>query len=147
MGFISEFKEFAVKGNVVDLAVAVVLGAAFGRVVSGVTDSIITPIIALVVGKVNVADIKLTIVNTVFPIGILLQAIIDFVIIALVLFLIIKGMNTMNRRKEASAFLPQTPKFTVTEQLLMDIKESLNKEGFSKKTDVGSTLKNDGKTI
>ncbi|MEJ7680498.1 MAG: large conductance mechanosensitive channel protein MscL [Segetibacter sp.] len=135
MGFISEFKEFAIKGNVIDLAVAVVLGAAFGRVVSGVTDSIITPIIALVVGKVNVADIKLTIVNTIFPIGILLQAVIDFVIIALVLFLIIKGMNTMNRRKEAAAFLPQTPRYTVTEQLLMDIKESLNKDSSVKKTD------------
>lgn len=136
MGFISEFKEFAVKGNVVDLAVAVVLGAAFGRVVSGVTDSIITPIIALVVGKVNVADIKLTIVNTIFPVGILLQAVIDFVIIALVLFLIIKGMNTTNRRKEAQAFLPQTPKYTVTEQLLMDIKDSLNKDVSVKKTEV-----------
>lgn len=135
MGFISEFKEFAVKGNVVDLAVAVVLGAAFGRVVSGVTDSLITPVIALVVGKVNVADIKLTIVNTVFPIGILLQAIIDFIIIALVLFLIIKGMNAMNRRKEAQAFLPQTPKYTITEQLLLDIKNSLNKDEAVKKTD------------
>lgn len=135
MGFISEFKEFAVKGNVVDLAVAVVLGASFGKVVSGVTDSIITPIIALVVGKVNVADIKLTIVNTVFPIGILLQAIIDFIIIALVLFLIVKGMNAMNRRKEAAAFLPQTPKYTITEQLLLDIKESLQKDSTIKKTD------------
>lgn len=135
MGFISEFKEFAIKGNVVDLAVAVVLGAAFGRVVSGITDSLITPIIALVVGKVNVADIKFTVVNTVFPIGILLQAIIDFVIIALVLFLIIKGMNTMNRRKEAAASLPQTPKYTVTEQLLMDIKDSLNNNGNIRKTD------------
>jgi large conductance mechanosensitive channel len=137
MGLISEFKEFAVKGNVVDLAVAVVLGAAFGKVVSGLTDSIITPIIALILGKVNVADIKLTIVTTVFPVGILLQAIIDFVLIALVLFVIIKGMNAMNRRKEAQASLPQTPKYTVTEQLLMDIKDSLNRDGSVKKTDVG----------
>lgn len=136
MGFISEFKEFAIKGNVVDLAVAVVLGTAFGRVVSGVTDSLITPLIALIVGKVNVADIKLTIVNTIFPVGILLQAIIDFVLIALVLFLIIRGMNTMNRRKEASAFLPQTPKFTLTEQLLMDIKDNLSSNGSDKKTDI-----------
>lgn len=90
----------------------------------------------MVVGKVNVADIKLTIVNTIFPIGILLQAVIDFVIIALVLFLIIKGMNTTNRRKEAQAFLHQTPKYTVTEQLLMDIKDSLNKDVSVKKTEV-----------
>lgn len=133
MGFIKEFKEFAIKGNVIDLAVAVVLGAAFGRVVSGVTDSIITPIIALVVGKVNVADIKVTIVNTVFPIGILLQAIIDFILIALVLFAIIKAMNVANRKREAQAAEPANAKYTLTEQLLMDIRDNLNDTRINKK--------------
>ena len=132
MGFIKEFKEFAIKGNVIDLAVAVVLGAAFGRVVSAVTDSIITPIIALVVGKVNVADIKVTIVNTVFPIGLLLQAIIDFILIALVLFAIIKAMNIANRKKEAQADQLPTAKYTLTEQLLMDIRDNLNDTGIKK---------------
>ena len=136
MGFIKEFKEFAVKGNVIDLAVAVVLGAAFGKVVSGVTDSIITPLIALVVGKVNVADIKITVVNTVFPIGILLQAIIDFILIALVLFAIIKAMNAANRKKEVQADQPPTAKYTLTEQLLMDIRDNLNDAGINKGTDM-----------
>lgn len=135
MSILKEFKEFAVKGNVVDLAVAVVLGAAFGNVVSGVTDSIIAPILALIVGKVNVADLKVTIGATVFPVGILFQAVVDFIIIALVLFGIIKAMNTMNRKKEVAAEQPPTAKYTLTEQLLMDIRDNLN-NGDSKKTDI-----------
>ena len=135
MGFIKEFKEFAIKGNVIDLAVAVVLGAAFGKVVSAVTDSIITPLIALVVGKVNVADLKITVANTIFPIGLLLQAIIDFVLIALVLFAIIKAMNAANRKKEAQAAEPASPKYTLTEQLLMDIRDNFTGTGINKGTD------------
>lgn len=132
MSFLKEFKEFAVKGNVVDLAVAVVLGTAFGKVVSAVTDSIIAPILALVVGKVSVADVKVTIVNTVFPVGLLLQSIVDFFIIALVLFGIIKAMNTMNRKKETQAAEVSSPKYTLTEQLLMDIRDNFNGGTFQK---------------
>lgn len=135
MSILKEFKEFAVKGNVVDLAVAVVLGAAFGNVVSGVTDSIIAPILALIVGKVNVADLKVTIGATIFPVGILFQAIVDFILIALVLFGIIKAMNTMNRKKEVAAEQPPTAKYTLTEQLLMDIRDNIH-NGESKKTDI-----------
>ncbi len=135
MSILKEFREFAVKGNVVDLAIAVVLGAAFGKIVSAFTDSIIAPILALVVGKVDIAHVSLTIASTVFPIGILLQAIIDFILVAWVLFLIIKGMNVMNRRKEAQAVLPQTQKYTITEQLLMEIRDNLN-NGSGKSTDI-----------
>lgn len=135
MSILKEFKEFAVKGNVVDLAVAVVLGAAFGNVVSGVTDSIIAPILALIVGKVSVADLKLTIGTTTFPVGILFQAIVDFILIALVLFGIITAMNTMNRKKEVAAEQPPTTKYTLTEQLLMDIRDNIN-NGETKKTDI-----------
>ena len=125
MSFIKEFKEFAIKGNVVDLAVAVVLGAAFGKVVTALTDSIIAPIIALVVGKGGVGDIKFTVGNTVFPIGILLQAIIDFILIALVLFAIIKGMNAMKRKKEEVAAAVVEPQLTLSEKLLMEIRDEL----------------------
>lgn len=135
MSILKEFKEFAVKGNVVDLAVAVVLGAAFGNVVSGVTDSIIAPILALIVGKVSIADLKLTIGTTTFPVGILFQAIVDFILIALVLFGIIKAMNTMNRKKEVAAEQPATAKYTLTEQLLMDIRDNIN-NGETRKTDI-----------
>ena len=125
MSFIKEFKEFAIKGNVVDLAVAVVLGAAFGKVVTALTDSIIAPIIALLVGKGGVGDIKFTIGNTVFPIGILLQAIIDFILVALVLFAIIKGMNAMKRKKEEAPAAVVEPQLTLSEKLLMEIRDEL----------------------
>src|SRR2546423_8286098 len=117
MGFIKEFKEFAVKGNVVDLAIAVVLGAAFGKIVTALTDSIIMPIISVIIGKRGVSDLAFTIGNTVFPIGLLLQAIIDFILIALVLFMIIKGMNTLKRRKEAPATEPKAPEYSLQEKL------------------------------
>ncbi len=135
MNIFKEFKEFTLKGNVIDLAVAVVLGAAFGKVISAVTDSIIAPILALIVGKVGVSDVKLTIVHTVFPIGLMLQAIIDFILVALVLFAIIKAMNITKRKKEVAAEEAATSKYTLTEQLLMDIRDNLNNRA-DKKTDI-----------
>jgi large conductance mechanosensitive channel len=125
MGFFKEFKEFAVKGNVIDLAVAVVLGAAFGAVVTAVTQSIIMPIISLVTGAGGVSKLSIAIGSTVFPYGILLQAIIDFILIALVLFLIIKAMNKLMRKKEAPAAEPKAPEYTLTEKLLMEIRDDL----------------------
>lgn len=129
MGFIKEFKEFAVKGNVIDLAVAVVLGAAFGKVVTAVTDSIIMPIISLVTGAGGVSKLSIAIGSTVFPYGLLLQAIIDFILIALVLFVIIKGMNTLMRKKEAPAAEPKAPEYTLTEKLLMEIRDDIKRNG------------------
>lgn len=126
MGFIKEFKEFAIKGNVVDLAIAVVLGTAFSKIVTALTQSIIAPLIALVVGKGSLMQLSLSIGNTVFPIGFLLQAIIDFVLVALVLFMIVKAMNSMNRKKEAPV-APAEPQYSLTEKLLMEIRDSLKK--------------------
>jgi len=126
MGFIKEFKEFALKGNVIDLAIAVVLGTAFGKIVTALTASIIMPIISLILGKGSVAELSFTTGNTIFPYGILLQAIIDFVLVALVLFLIIKGMNNLNRKKEEHA-TPVVPEFSLQEKLLMEIRDSLKK--------------------
>ncbi len=126
MGFVKEFKEFALKGNVVDLAIAVVLGAAFGKIVSAFTDSIIAPIIALLLGKGGLSEFTVVIGSTVFPIGILLQAIIDFILVALVLFMVIKGMNSMKRRKEEPV-APSAPEYTLQEKLLMEIRDSLKK--------------------
>lgn len=127
MGFIKEFKEFAIKGNVVDLAVAVILAAAFGKIVTSLTESIIMPIISLILGKGGVSDIAFYIRDTKFPVGLLLQAIFDFILVALVLFLIIKGMNRMKREKEAPATTPQAPEYTLQEKLLMEIRDSLKK--------------------
>src|SRR6185369_507425 len=102
MGMLKEFRDFAMKGNIVDLAVAVIIGGAFGKIVTALTNSIIMPIISLLLGKVAISDLSFAIGKTVFPIGIFLQAIIDFILIALVLFLIVKAMNSLKRKEEAA---------------------------------------------
>lgn len=122
MGMLKEFKEFAMKGNIVDLAVAVVIGTAFGKVVTALTDSIIMPVIAMIMGKGGMSEVTLTIGKTVFPIGVFLQAIIDFILIAFVLFLIIKAMNSMKKKEEAA---PAPPPEDIT--LLREIRDALKK--------------------
>jgi len=119
---LKEFKEFAMKGNIVDLAVAVIIGGAFGKIVTALTETIIMPIISLVMGKGGVAELSVTVGNTIFPIGGFLQAIIDFILIAFVLFMIIKVMNK-TMRKEAAAPAPPTEEIL----LLRDIRDSLKK--------------------
>ena len=125
MGFIKEFKEFAVKGNVIDLAIAVVLGAAFVKIVTALTDSIIMPIISLIIGKGGIRELTFIVGRTVFPIGILLQAVIDFILVALVLFLIIRAINAVKRKKEGKVAAPDVPELTLSEKLLTEIRDQL----------------------
>lgn len=122
MGMLKEFKEFAMKGNIVDLAVAVVIGGAFGKIITALTDSIISPLIALVLGKGGMSEVTLTIGKTIFPIGLLIQAIIDFVLVAFVLFLIVKAINAMKKKEEAA---PSAPPEDIT--LLREIRDALKK--------------------
>ena len=122
MGMLKEFKDFAMKGHIVDLAVAVIIGGAFGKIVTALTDSIIMPIIALIIGKGGMSEVSFTIGSTVFPVGILLQSIIDFVLIAFVLFVIIKAMNAAKKKEvEAPAATPED----IT--LLREIRDALKK--------------------
>lgn len=102
MGMLKEFKEFTMKGNMVDLAVAVIIGGAFGKMVTALTASLIMPIIALILGKGGMSEVSFSVGNTIFPIGIFLQAVIDFVLIAFVLFLIIKAINSAKKKEEAA---------------------------------------------
>jgi large conductance mechanosensitive channel len=127
MGMLKEFKEFAMKGNIVDLAVAVIIGAAFGKIVTALTQSIIMPIISLILGKGGVSDLKVVVGATIFPVGLFLQAVIDFILIAFVLFLIIKMMNKMTRKKEAEVTAVAPPELSTTEKLLVEIRDSLRK--------------------
>lgn len=125
MSMLKEFKDFAMKGNIVDLAVAVIIGGAFGKIVTALTDAIIMPIISLIVGKGGVADIKFEVGKTVFPVGTFLQAVIDFILIAFVLFLIVKAMNSaMKKKEEAPAPPAPTPEDIV---LLREIRDALKK--------------------
>ena len=123
MGFIKEFKDFAMKGNIIDLAVAVIIGGAFGKIVTALTDALIMPIISLLLGKDGITDVKFTIGNTIFPVGIFLQAVIDFILIAFVLFIMIKAMNSTMKKKEAA--VPAEP--SSTDKLLTEIRDSLKK--------------------
>ena len=122
MGMIKEFKEFAMKGNIVDLAVAVIIGGAFGKIITALTDSIIMPIIAMVMGKGGMSEVSFTVGKTIFPVGMFLQAVIDFILIAFVLFIIIKAMNSAKKKDEAAP--AATPEDI---QLLREIRDSLKK--------------------
>jgi len=123
MGMLKEFKEFAMKGNIVDLAVAVIIGGAFGKIVTALTNSIIMPIISLLIGKGGVADISFMIGKTIFPVGLFLQAVIDFILIALVLFLMIKAMNSMKKKE------PEPPPAPTPEDILLlrEIRDAVRK--------------------
>ena len=127
MAFIKEFKEFALKGNVVDLAIAVIIGAAFGAIVSSLVDDVITPLLLTpalkAVGAEDIAALHWGAVKY----GSFLSAIIKFVVIAFVLFLLIQGVNRMKRKKEAPAAEPAAPEYSLQEKLLMEIRDSLKK--------------------
>lgn len=126
MGFIKEFKEFAVKGNVIDLAVGVVIGGAFGKIVSSLVDDIITPaILTPALKAANLADLsQLVIPGTAVKYGNFLSEIISFLIVAFALFLFIK---TVNKMKKAEAPAP-APGPTPTEVLLAEIRDELKKK-------------------
>lgn len=138
MGMISEFKEFAMKGNVVDLAVGVIIGAAFGKIVSSLVDGVIMPVVGNFVGGVNFRDLAYVMKDAVIgpdgkevaaavaiQYGAFLQTVIDFAIIAFVLFVVIK---VMNRLKKAEAAAPPAPAETPEEVLLLrEIRDTIRK--------------------
>lgn len=127
MGFIKEFREFALKGNVVDLAIAVIIGAAFGAIIASLVDDVITPL--LLTPALDAAGIKDLDQLTwgAVKYGNFLAAILKFLIVALALFMIVKGINRMKREKEAPATQPGPPEYTLQEKLLMEIRDSLKK--------------------
>jgi large conductance mechanosensitive channel len=123
MAILKEFKEFISKCNVIDLAIAVIIGAAFGAIVSSLVDDVITPLLlqpALHAAGVDDLD-KLT--WGVVKYGNFLAAILKFLIIAFILFMIIRTMNGMKRKKEE----PVTPEYTLQEKLLMEIRDAVRK--------------------
>lgn len=125
MGFVKEFKEFALKGNVVDLAVAVIIGGAFGKIVSSLVDDIITPgLLSPLLKRANLQNLEqLVIPGTAIKYGVFLSNIISFFIIALVLFLIIKGMNSFKKKEAVAPTVAPPP--TETEKLLAQIRDEL----------------------
>ena len=143
MGFLKEFKEFAVKGNVMDMAVGVIIGGAFGKIVTSLVNDVIMPPIGLVVGGVDFTDMKLTLKQQVLDAagevltpavtwnyGAFIQQVVDFTILAFCVFLMVKVMNTINKKKEepkpAPAPAPEPePEPTAEEKLLTEIRDLL----------------------
>jgi large conductance mechanosensitive channel len=122
MKFLEEFKKFAMRGNVVDLAVAVVIGSAFGKIVSSLVDGIIMPMIGVLLGGINISNKTLTLGSAVVKWGLFLQSIVDFTIIAFSIFLVIKVLYSL-KIKEAE----KTPALTTQEKLLTEIRDLLKK--------------------
>jgi large conductance mechanosensitive channel len=121
------FKEFIMRGNVVDLAVAVVIGAAFGRIVTALVNGLITPLVAAIFGKPDVTGVgKFTINKADFSLGLVLQEIINFLFVAAAIyFLIVLPLNKLNERRKR-AMEPEPETLTTDQQLLTEIRDALN---------------------
>ena len=127
MGFFKEFKEFAMKGNVMDMAVGVIIGGAFGKIVSSLVDDVLMPAIGMVTGNVDFTNLVCKSGEgegaAVLKYGTFIQNIIDFLIVAFCIFLMIKAMNKLNRKKEEEpAPAPEPP---AEEKLLTEIRDLL----------------------
>ncbi len=115
---LKEFRDFAVRGNVIDLAVAVIIGGAFGKIVGSLVNDILMPLIGLALGGLNFAELSVTVGQAVIKWGAFAQAIIDFVVIAFVIFLIVKAANKTKKEEPAPAPAAPTTKecpFCLTE--------------------------------
>lgn len=123
-----EFKDFAMRGNVIDLAVGVVIGGAFNKIVSSLVDDILTPaILTPALKAANLTNLaELTLPGTAIKYGNFLSNIISFIIVAFALFMVIKGINRMNAKEEAAA-PAAPPEPSSTDKLLMEIRDSLKK--------------------
>ena len=121
-----EFKEFIMKGNVLDLAVGVIIGGAFGAIVSSLVDDVLGPIIGMICGGIDFSALAITVGEAQLMIGNFIQAIINFIIVAFVIFLIVKAFNKardLAAKKEEEA--PEEPAGPTTEELLGQILEEL----------------------
>lgn len=128
-----EFKKFAFKGNVMDLAVGVIIGAAFGKIVTSLVADIITPLVGLLLGGINIVHLQIQVGEAVVKYGSFLQTIIDFVIVAFSIFLFIRFFNKLKRKEEIEEKQEEL-KPSREEELLTEIRDVL-KQGIQRETD------------
>ncbi|MBU1188802.1 MAG: large-conductance mechanosensitive channel protein MscL [Gammaproteobacteria bacterium] len=133
MGMLSEFKDFAVKGNMVDMAVGIIIGAAFGKIVSSLVNDVIMPPLGLAIGGVDFSDLAVVLQEASADVaavtlnyGAFIQTIIDFLIVALAIFVAVKVINRMKRQEEEKPAAPPEPSEEVL--LLRDIRAALQKK-------------------
>lgn len=140
MGFAKEFKEFAVKGNVIDLAVGVIIGGAFGKIVDSVINDLIMPLIAKLIGSPDFSNAYIALVDgiapgtpladakkigPVFAYGNFITVALNFLILAFAIFMMVKAINRLKKKEEAAPAAPPEP--SSTDKLLMEIRDSLKK--------------------
>lgn len=124
-GVIKEFKEFISKGNVLDMAVGLIIGSAFTAIVTALVENIFTPLIGLIIGGIDFAGIGVTIGDANIQIGLFIQAIINFVLTAVCVFIVVKTINGFRRKKEEK---PAPPKPSKEELLLTEIRDLLKEQ-------------------
>lgn len=132
MSLLSEFKQFAMRGNMIDMAVGIIIGAAFGKIVSSLVNDVIMPPLGLLVGNVNFTDLSVIlreagegVAAITLNYGNFIQTTMDFLIIAFAIFMVIKGMNKMKRKEEEKPAPHPAP--TKTEVLLTEIRDALTR--------------------
>lgn len=130
MSIVKEFKEFAIKGNVIDMAVGIVIGASFGKIVSSFVADVIMPPIGVLIGGIDFSNLAITIKEAsgdvpavVVSYGKFIQTAVDFTIIAFAIFIVVKGINSLKRKEEAAP--PPPPEPTAQEVLLTEIRDLL----------------------
>jgi large conductance mechanosensitive channel len=130
--FLDEFKAFAMRGNVIDLAIAVVIGAAFGKIVTSLVDEIVMPVVGILIGGVDFSDLAWTLQEAVgdesavtIGYGVFVNSIVTFVIVAFAIFIVVKQLNRFKKKEEESPSEP--PKPTKDQELLTEIRDLLKK--------------------
>ena len=133
MSMMSEFRDFAMRGNVVDMAVGIVIGGAFGKIVSSFVNDVLMPPIGMSLGGVNFSDLAMTlqeangdIAAVTLNYGSFIQAVSDFIIIAFAIFMVVRAMNNLKKKEEAKPAAP--PKPSAEETLLTEIRDLLKKD-------------------
>jgi len=133
MSMMSEFRDFAMRGNVVDMAVGIVIGGAFGKIVSSFVNDVLMPPIGLALGGVDFSDLAITlkeasddVAAVTLNYGAFIQTVVDFIIIAFAIFMVVKAMNTLKKKEEAAPAPPPKPSEEVT--LLTEIRDLMKQD-------------------
>ena len=133
MSMMQEFKKFAMRGNVMDMAIGIIIGAAFGKIVSSIVADVIMPPIGLILGGVDFANLAITLragSEGVEPVllkyGVFINTVIDFLIVAFAIFVVVKGINSMKKKEEEKPAAPPAP--SKSELLLAEIRDELRKK-------------------
>lgn len=126
-GFMAEFKEFALRGNVMDMAVGIIIGGAFTAIVNSLVGDIITPLLGIITGGIDFSGLSVTVGSAQIMYGMFIQNVISFLLIALVIFTLIKALNKLTRTKDEEEVEEEAPAPSEEVQLLTEIRDALKK--------------------